>query len=235
MKIRQAGLTAVWIAVATLFLAACGGNDAQQRVAFTEFLQTRILDKPGIRVPRLTDEERKQFGPYADHYAVIADFNQTMNRSVSPKLTAAVKAGLISSIQDTVTQRARLETARTAINAMGAALTEAQAQADAARAKLDQPDDLKLVYGKAYDRLVTQPATVFKDVVPVMDAVAGEAIDLGRYLEENRASVQVSGSIVETNDPAIQSAINEKLQSLQAKQQALRTAQTRMQAVAYGK
>ena len=41
-----------------LLLAACGDKEPEQRAAFTQFLQTRIIDKPGVRVPQLTAEER---------------------------------------------------------------------------------------------------------------------------------------------------------------------------------
>jgi len=234
MAVRQSSLAVTWLAIATLFLAGCSGNEGEQRAAFTGFLQSRVLDKPGVHVPHLTDDERDRFGAYADDYAVIADFNKAMDESVSPKMTAAVRAGSITSIEDAVTQRARLETARTGMSEMGSALTTALAKADAAHAKLDQPADVKAVYDKAYDRLVTQPAAAFKEIVPVMDTVLGEAIDLGKYLDEHRSSVQLSGSMIQTNDPAIQAAVNEKLQSLQAKQQAVRSAQVRLQAVAFG-
>jgi hypothetical protein len=234
MGMRRPSLTLVWIVIATLFLAGCGVNDGQQRAAFISFLQTRVLDKPGVHVPRLTDEERARFGSYADQYAIIADFNKAMDESVSPKMTAAVRAGSITSLGDVVTQRERLQTARTGIKEMGSALTDALARADAARARLDQPDDLKGVYDKAYDRLVTQPAAAFKDIVPVMDTVLGEAIDLGRYIDEHRSSVRLSGPLIETSDPAVQTAINDKLRSLQAHQQAVQSAQARMRSVAYG-
>ena len=234
MRMRQANLTLVWIAIATLFLAGCGSSEGQQRAAFVTFLQTRILDKPGIHVPKLTDEERSRLGAYAEDYAIIADFNKAMDESVSPKMTAAVRAGSIRSIGDAVNERPRLEAARTGINEMGSALTQALTQADAAHARLDQPAELKAVYDKAYDRLVTQPAAAFKDIVPVVNTVLGEAIDLGKYIDEHRASVRVSGPLIETSDPAVQSAINQKLQSLQAKQQAVQAAQARMRAIVYG-
>lgn len=235
MGMRRAGLALVWVAAATLFLAGCGGNDEQRRAAFISFLQTRVLDKPGVHVPQLTDEERDRFGPYADQYAIITDFNKTMDQSVSPKLSAAMGAGSITSLADVVTHRAKLQTAKAGIDAMGSALGDTLARADAAHAKLDQPADLKGVYDKAYDRLVTQPASALKDVVPVMDTVLGEAIDLGRYIDEHRSSVRISGPMVETGDPAVQSAINEKLQSLQTSQRAVQSAQARMQAVVYGR
>jgi hypothetical protein len=117
---------------------------------------------------------------------------------------------------------------------MGSALAGALAQADASHAKLDQPADLKPVYDKAYDRLVTEPAAAFKSIVPVMDKVLGEAIAMGQYIDEHRASVRLSGPMIETSDPAIQSAIGDKLRSLQSNQQAVQAAQARMQAVVYG-
>jgi hypothetical protein len=235
MGMRRAHLALAWIVTATLFLAACGGNEGQQRKAFTEFLQTRILDKPGVHVPKLSDEERAQFGPYADHYAVITAFNEAMDKSVSPKLSAAVSSGSIRSLSDVVVHRDRLEAAKAGIDEMGRALSDALAQADAAHAKLDQPADLKPVYDKAYDRLVTQPASAFRDIVPVMDKVLGEAVDLGAYIDAHRGKVRVSGPMIETSDPAIQAAINDRLQSLQSNQQAVQSAQARLQSVVYGR
>lgn len=235
MRMRRANLALAWIVVAILFLAGCGGNEGQQRKAFTEFLQTRILDKPGIHVPKLTEEERGSFGPYADHYAIITTFNEAMDKSVSPKLSAAVSGGSIRSLSDVVVHRDRLLTARAGVDEMGRALSDALAQADAAHAKLDHPAELKPVYDKAYDRLVTQPAAAFRDIVPVMDKVLSEAADLGAYIDAHRRSVRVSGPMIETSDPAIQSAVNDRLRSLQSNQQAVQAAQARLQSVVYGR
>lgn len=231
---RRASLTLAWIVIASLLLVACGGNEGQQRAAFVQFLQTRILDKPGLHVPKLTDEEKASFGPYAEHYAVITDFNQAMDASVSSKMQAALQEGAIRSVSDVVTGRARLEAARAGFNEMGSALSTALAEADAAHAKLNQPPDLKATYDKAYARLVTEPAASFKDIVPLMDKVLGQAIELGQYIDEHRSSVRLSGPMVETSNPAIQSAINEKLSALQSNQEAVNAAQSRVRAIMYG-
>src|SRR5215472_15982281 len=64
-------------------LTACGDDEPNQRKAFIEFLQTRIINKPGLHVPTLTADESARFGDYAKHYAVIADFNGNLDRLVS--------------------------------------------------------------------------------------------------------------------------------------------------------
>jgi hypothetical protein len=221
-------------AAAMLALTSCGGGDTTERKAFISFLQTRIVDKPGLHVPQLTKDERASFGDYADQYAIITDFNKTMDESISPKLTAAMSAGAITSLEDVVAHRPQLQAARTAMQAMAGALGDDLARADAAHGKLDQPAELKAVYDKAYYRSVTLPAVTFKSVVPVADKVLGQAIELGNYIDAHRAAVQLSGSLIQTNDPAIQAAINARLQALQASQQAVQSAQQKMQSVVYG-
>jgi len=221
-------------AAAALLLTGCGPSDAQQRQAFIAFLQTRILDKPGLHVPHLTDEERASFGHYADQYAIITDFNSTMDDSVSPKLKAAMDAGSITSLTDVVTHRAQLQAAKAAIDAMAGTLGGDLARADAAHAKLDQPADVKPVFDKVYDRLVTQPAGAFKAIVPVADTVLGQTIDLGNYITEHRSAVTLSGPMIVATDPAVRESINAKLQALQASQQAVQAAQERLQAVVRG-
>lgn len=226
-----------WVLAATacaFLISGCGGSDAGQRKAFITFLQTRVVDKPGMHMAQPTDQERTSFGHYADQYAIITDFNHKMDESVSPKLSAAMSAASIQSLEDVVTERAKLQAARASIDAMAGTLGSDVAQADAAHAKLDQPADVKAVYDKAYDRLVTAPAAAFKGIVPVMDTVLGEAIDLGRYVDEHRSAIRLSGSTIEASDPAVRSAINDKLQALQSSQQAVQSAQARLQSVVYG-
>src|SRR5215208_463914 len=73
-------------------LVACGDSEATQRKAFIEFLQTRIIGKPGVHVPKLTEQETAAFGAYAGHYAVIADFNAGLDEAVSKPMERALEA-----------------------------------------------------------------------------------------------------------------------------------------------
>ena len=92
-------------------LAACD-NEETQRNTFTTFLQTRILDKKGLHVPTLTEDEKKSFGVYADHYAVIANFHGEMDSTIKGPMMKAVRSGMITSVSDLVTRRKDLAVIR---------------------------------------------------------------------------------------------------------------------------
>lgn len=217
-----------------LVLAACGDKEPEQRAAFTQFLQTRIVDKPGVRVPQLTDEERKSFGDYAAQYAVITDFNAGMDASVKP-LSGIMQKGAMRSVNDIVTRRDDLKTVQAALNDMNAALKEQQAKADAARAQLKQPEDLKAVYDKAYEKTVSLPADTFRDVLPQLNATFDSSLKIADYVEAHKAQIEIAGPIVKVKDPAVQAELNQLLQDLNAQAKNVQQAQTRLQAVMLGR
>jgi len=224
----------VLVAALPLLLAGCGDKEPEQRAAFTQFLQTRIVDKPGVRVPKLTDEEQKSIGDYASHYAVITDFNTSMETSVKP-LTGIMQKGAVRSLNGIVTRRDDLKAVQASLNDMGAALKEQQARADAARAQLKQPDDLKAVYDKAYEKTVSLPADTFRDVLPQLNATFDSSLKIADYVEAHQAQIEISGAIVKVQDPAVQAELNQMLQDLNAQAKNLQQAHTRMQALMLGR
>lgn len=224
----------VLAAALPLMLAACGNKEPEQRAAFTQFLQTRIVDKPGVRVPQLTDEEKKSFGDYAAQYAVITDFNAGMDASVKP-LSGIMQKGSMRSLNDIVTRRDDLKTVQASLNEMGAALKEQQAKADAARAQLKQPEDLKAMYDKAYEKTVSLPADTFRDVLPQLNATFDSSLKIADYVAAHAAQIDISGPIVKVQDPAVQAELNKLLQDLNAQAKNVQQAQTRMQAVMVGR
>ncbi|APX73595.1 DUF3053 domain-containing protein [Achromobacter insolitus] len=217
-----------------LVLAACGNKEPEQRAAFTQFLQTRIVDKPGVRVPQLTEEEKKSFGDYAAQYAVITDFNAGMDASVKP-LSGIMQKGSMRSLNDIVARRDDLKAVQASLNDMGAALKEQQAKADAARAQLKQPEDLKAVYDKAYEKTVSLPADTFRDVLPQLNATFDSSLKIADYVAAHAAQIDISGPIVKVQDPAVQAELNKLLQDLNAQAKNVQQAQTRMQAVMVGR
>ncbi len=233
MVIRVRFLAFLLVGLA-LLLSGCGSQEPAQRTAFMQFLQTRILDKPGMRMPRLTDAERASFGDYASHYAVMTDFNEGMNNVISKPMNDLINKGAIRSVGEVIQRRDDIKLVKDGMGSLRAALDQQQVTADKAHAALKQPGDLKGVYDKAYDRTVTMPANTFKEVFPAVDGTLDQTLKIADYLQKNADKVKISGASVTVNDAATQAELNTLLQELQLRGASLNAAQRKLQAVVRG-
>lgn len=217
-----------------LVLAACGDKEPEQRAAFSQFLQTRIIDKPGLHVPQLTADESKSFGDYSTHYAVITDFGAAMDASVKP-LGDLMKKGSMRSLSDVISRRDEIVAIQTGLNDMATQLTKEQAKADAAHAQLKQPEDLKGVYDKAYDKTVSVPANTFREVLPQINGTFDSSLKVADYVSAHKAQIEITGSVVKVQDPAVQAELNSLLQDLNNQAKNVQQAQTRLQSLMTGR
>ncbi|MBD8121143.1 DUF3053 domain-containing protein [Pseudomonas lutea] len=217
-----------------LLLTACGNSEPDQRAAFKQFLQTRIIDKPGVHVPKLTPDESKAFGDYASHYAVIADFNSGMDASVKP-LGGLVQKGAFRSLGDVIERRDDLKAVQSGLNDMVTQLKQQLAKADTAHAQLKQPDDLKPVYDSAYDRTVSVPANTFLTVLPQVNSTLDTGLKVADYVEAHKSQIEINGAVVQVKDAKVQAELNGLLQELNAKARQVQDAQTRLQSVMLGR
>lgn len=220
---------------APLALLACGDAEAEGRRALIAWLRARVIEPPGLRVPRPTAEETRSFGPYAEHYAVITSFHDAMDRSVLPPFREAVRAGAVRNLAEAMERRADLAAARDGAARLGATLDAELARAEAARAALRQPDDLRAVYALAYGKVVTTPATVFRQAFPVMEDGLTAALRLADALERNRDRVRVSGSLVEVRDPRLRAELDAMLTELNARSRAMQEMQRQLQGLVAGR
>jgi hypothetical protein len=216
-----------------VFIAGCNDEPAQRK-AFIEFLQTRIIDKPGLHVPHLTPDEAKSFGDYAKQYTIITDFNDGLDQSVAKPMQDAMERGSIRSLDDVLSRHADFVAVRDGMTLLHAALEKQLAAADAAHAALQQPDDLKPVYDKAYDRDVTIPAKAFADIFPDLSQTLAAIVDLGDFLEQHKDKVTINGPTLQTSDPGLQPQLQALITSLSAKTDAITKDQERLRAVMEG-
>ena len=217
-----------------LALAACGDNEPKQRAAFSEFLQTRIVDKPGVHVPKLTPDESQAFGPYSDHYAVISNFNGAMDNAVKP-LGTLLQKGAVRSLNDITSRRDDIKAVQTGLNDMGSQLQEQKAKADSAHAQLKQPEDLKVVYDQAYDRTVSVPADTFLQVLPQINSTFDSSLKVADYVDAHKAQIEVNGAIVKVSDPKVQAELNALLADLNTQGKTLQQAQAQLKTVMLGR
>ena len=231
---RGVALAALALLAGSLVLAACGDNEPEQRKAFMTFLQTRIIDRPGVHVPVANDEDIKSFGPSAAHYKVITDFvgdislmamNKTMNDAL-PQLR---------SFKDLIDKRAEVrlggERLRETIKAADAKLAETEK----AHAALKPPDDLKKVYDTAFDRVITKPMESFHETTPIALDIIAAAVKLADYMVAHSDTVKIVGTSPQASDRKTQDEVNALAVALNANAPRMNEAQRRLRIVLEGR
>jgi len=229
---RTAGIAA--LVVLAFAVAGCGDKEPEQRKAFMAFLQNRILDKQGVRVPKPTEAETKSFGIYADHYAIITGFNAEMDTAMAGPYRIAQNAAP-RTVQELLERRQEVAAMRDALSKSVEAMQATLAAAQSRREALRQPADLKQVYTAAYDRSVTAPALAFLATVPVAIENLTLSLQLADYLDKNRAAVKVTGSAIDTRNARVRAEVNRMMNELNAHRQKLNEARQRLRIVVEGK
>jgi hypothetical protein len=231
LKWRAAGFAALMLFA--VGLAACGDSEPDQRKAFIGFLQTRILDKPGVHIPRPTDGDIKSFGPYAAHYAIIVNFvNNADLSAMNKKLNDSLPK--LASAQDLIDRRAEI---RAAGEGMGAVFKEGDiklAETIKARDALIQPDDLKAVYDAAFDKVIVKPMQGFHETIPIAQEIVTAAANLGDYLYAHRDKVKIVGTVPQAADAKTQAEMNALASALNANGPRLNDAQRRLRVILQG-
>jgi hypothetical protein len=227
------------VAAASLALivsvASCGADEPAERKAFMKFLQTYVLDKPGVHVPKPTDADIKSFGIYADHYTVITKFTADPEMmAISGEMGKAIQAGAPRSLQEVVDRRQDVQVVRESMAKLRGALDQKLAGAEAARDALKQPADLKAVFAAAFDRDVGDPARAFRNALPVVDEALAGVQRVAAFIVSNPKGVTISGSTVQVNDPKLRTELNALLEGMNAKSQQLQDHQRRLRVVLTG-
>ena len=188
------------LCLVVLLLAGCD-NEPEQRQAFKDFLQSRIVDKPGIHIPLMKDETAKSFGPYARQYQIILDFNSELDLSALER--AGRLKGEVRNLADLVAHRSELKALHEAMPEMIAQFEQRLSRANSAHAALQQPPDLKQVYDKAFERIVTRPATLLGQMLPILDQNVNAMIALTDYIAAHSYDITIEGMDATSNDTTI--------------------------------
>jgi hypothetical protein len=215
-------------------LTACGGGETEQAKALQEFLQTQVLDKKGIRMPRPTEEQRASFGRFASGYDVIVKFNDAMTETMTSKLPDIMRRGNIMSLAQLADRRADLASAREALVEVNKTMETALASANEERAKLAQPDALKAVYDRAFAKLVTVPAETVPGVWRALDNALGLSLDMANFLDANRAKFQFNGPMAQTRDAKLLAEFNKHAEAMRGAAQSINDAQRTMRKLIEG-
>ncbi len=216
-------------------VTACGGNEPAERKAFIEFLQTQVLDKPGVHVPKPTEAETKAFGSYAEHYAVITNVaTDPEMMAIGGQMAQAIAVGAPRSLQEVLDRQKDIQTLRDSIAKLRGALDQKLSNAEAARDALKQPSDLKAVFAAAFERNVGDPARAFRSTFPIVDEALEGVQKIAEFLNAHRGQVAVSGSNIQVDDPKLRAELDVMLNALNGTSKQLQEAQRRMRVVLTG-
>lgn len=231
---KRAAVVAALVGFA-LLLAGCFGQEPAQRKAFIEFLQTRIIDKPGLHIPIMSDQDVANFGPYADQYRIMNGFHHRLDAAISKDFARAMQIGSPRSIEDLVQHRAMLPIVTQGMTTMKTAIDKALADADAAHAALKQPPDLKVVYDQAYEHMVTKPANVFRELIPIMVSGLPVIEKLAAFLDEHRNAIEYRGGMPFTRDARLRPQLDALMQEAVKVSEASTEGKRKLRAMAEGK
>jgi len=221
---RRAGCAALLLIAAVL--AGCGDSEPDQRKAFIKFLDD-INRRVGVHFMVPTAEDRAAFGDYMKHYTIILDFNEDM-KTMSADYQNAMKS-IGPAGPQTLEQMAarRQDFARikdTTTNLMQAFETRL-AKAKAERATLTQPDDLKTVYSKTFDKLIAAPVQAMIVSDQALLAYVDSSAQVADYINQNRGRLTVSGSQMRAKDAKALAEINALIKAHQEAQKRFEDAQ----------
>ncbi|HBQ65499.1 MAG TPA: DUF3053 domain-containing protein, partial [Leclercia adecarboxylata] len=163
-------------------LSGCFDKEGDQRKAFIDFLQNTAM-RSGERLPTLTADQKKQFGPFVSDYAILYGYSQQVNQAMDAGLRPVVDSvNAIRVPQDYVTQREPLSQANGALGVLGQQLQNAKMQADGARSALKQGEDLKPVFDKVYEKVVTKPADALQPLIPAAQIFTQQLVQVADYI-----------------------------------------------------
>lgn len=234
MKFSQRSL--LWMLGGLLALAIAGcSSEPKERAAFITFLQTRIVDKPGVHLPRLTPEEEKSFGEYTKHFAVITDYNKALDAKVQQPLREITGMRMPRTMADLPAWRANMVTLRKTSVQMRNTIDTEQAAAGVKRVTLKQPDDLKTVYDNAYARTVSDPGNGIKDMLVALESMIDSAEKLTAFLDLHKEKIRLNGAVAEVDDQKVLDEMNVLMKELNAGNEKVAAAQRKLNALVSGK
>ncbi len=205
-------------------LSGCFDKEGDQRKAFIDFLQNTAM-RSGERLPTLTADQKKQFGPFVSDYAVIYGYTQQINQAVDSGIKPVVDS--VNSIrvpQDYTTQREALSQANGSLGVLSQQLQSAKMQADSAKATLKQNEELKPVFDKVYYKVVTQPAAAMEPLIPAAQTLTAQLVQVGDFIGQQGTQVGFAANGIQFPTSQQASQYNSLIGPLASQQQAFNQA-----------
>ncbi|MDR2695504.1 MAG: DUF3053 domain-containing protein [Deltaproteobacteria bacterium] len=201
------------------FAGACRRQEQEQRKAFVEFLETQVIAAAGTDRVRMSDEMRKKVGSYGRHFDLLALYAKDLG-DINARL-AGEKARIAAygpvAMDKLASERARIEQLVAAFARSAQQVDAVKTKADAARAALKQPEDVRASFDRAYEKEVSGYAAAIQTLYAVQKDFYAEALRMGAFLERHRDKIQFRNKTVTIDEQTLLTEYNALQKSLEEK------------------
>lgn len=193
-----------------VLLTACGDNEPEQRKAFIDILQKNVLDQRGGRILLLTEDNRKALGSYAAQFDFFTDAVQASEKlDVNDQVNKIQKlTNDLSRTNDAEKRREILDSIDAIKNEVRASIQKLVADLHTQKSVLKQPDDLKAVFDKAYDKHIGKPVEVSMRIFDASDTFMKSVRDLNDYVIAHPGKVEYQGVNVMILDNSVEKEVS---------------------------
>ncbi|MFJ1302949.1 DUF3053 family protein [Pseudomonadota bacterium AL_CKDN230030165-1A_HGKHYDSX7] len=195
---------------AACLLAGCVNREPEERAAFIRFLRDHVVDMQGVIAPPLTPEVREAIGGYDKHYDVLAVF-QSHVRDALRTADEATQTLSVHTVEELLQRRAQWLTLRAELHRQASDLPRSLAQARQARADLMQADELKVVYGQAFEAAVERPARELEPLWPLLESTLASALEAADFVALRQGEIATKGALTQVRDPSVRDQLNARL------------------------
>lgn len=209
LNVRALALT-LCVALALSFAAGCGDKEPEQRKTFIEILHKNVLDQPGTRILLLTDDEKKALGPYEAHFTVLVDILDRDRAAQEPTNKLQRLANGVLRCNNGEACLKALDELDVALKETGAMLQAGVDKAKADKAALQQPEDLKIVFDQAFERLFASEELALEAHSYLVE-ISASARSINEFILANPDKVTYKGGNIMILDASIESKVQDML------------------------
>jgi hypothetical protein len=218
----------------TLPLAGCGDKEPERAKAFAELLQTRLLYRPGVHFPNLTDEEREKIGHFSDDLAVLRTFDDDLTAIMRDLAKSIHPAPANVQPLDLPKYRPDFVAARSFLTGVSAGVDSVLAKAQGAREKLHQPEEVKVKFDAAFEQMVTQPASALREIIPLALPTLDSEIEIADFVDTHKADIKAVGGQFSVSKPAVRKQLEALVATYAERQAKVQTARRKLELVIEG-
>jgi chaperonin cofactor prefoldin len=173
----------------------------------------------------MSGEIRKKVGEYGRHFDVIATYAKELS-DINARLTGEqtrIAAHGVVPMDKLGSERARIEQLVAAFSRSAQHIDAVTIKADAVKAALKQPEDVRMAFDRAYAKEVSGYAAASQALYAVQKDFYAEALRMSVFIEKNRDKIHFKNRTVTIDEQTLlyeyntlQKSLQEKFQKMQA-------------------